>query len=266
MKKLVLGFILMLSLLITGCDNNERPYEIKKENGKLFVYSDGKPAKGIITSTMQDKSGNSVVVSEIYYDKGLPAGDFKLRNLNGYTIAEAKGKWIGPGSFKGTIKGLPNKTVNIESKGIYSIDTNYLINFDQYLDFPIKECLFDGESNVYITNERSETACEHIIKKNGHRRERTYLYPNKQIQLKTIFDENGYEIETMSFYKNGQMFKHSKKTDTSNFVKIWTEDGELYEINERDKNYKTLESYSVFEKGNELIPSRYSYNRNRNRN
>lgn len=253
MKKLVLGFILMLSLLITGCDNNEGPYETKKENGKLFVYSDGKPAKGIIASTMRDRSGNSVVVSEIYYDKGLPAGDFKLRNLNGYIIAEAKGKWIEPGYFEGTINSHDSK-----SKGIYSINTDYLINFDQYLNFPIQDCLVDGEYN----KQYSDGSSEHIIKKDDIIREHTYLYPDRQILSKTIFDENGYKIESTSFHPNRQMAVHFKSTDISNITKKWTEDGELIEINERDENYKTLESYSVFAKEGELIPFHYSYNKN----
>lgn len=259
MKKIILSFILILTVLLTGCDNNEGPYEIKKENGVLIMYSDSKPAKGIITNTVQDRSGNSVVVSEIYYDKGLPAGDFILRNLNGYTVAEAKGEWTGPGSFKGTINSHDSK-----SKGVYTINTNYLINFDQYLKFPIKDCLNDGKysGSVGETYPNTGVKSENIVKKNSKLREHTTFYSDKQIREKIIYNENGYEIERVLFYENGQMYQHSQRTDTSNFVKRWTEDGELYEINERDKNYKTLESYNVFKKGDELIPNYYYYNKN----
>lgn len=257
MKKVILIIILGLTVLLTGCDNNEGPYETRKENGKLSLYSDGKLAKGWITNTVQDRSGNSIVISEIYYDKGLPAGDFILCNLNGYTVAEAKGKWTGPGSFKGTMN-----SHNSKSKGIYSINSNYLIDFEKYLEFPIKECLMDGEYSGHIFIYGRNVKSENIVKKNDRITQHIYFYQNKQIAQKIIYNENGQEIESLRYYENGQISQHIQNTSISEIRKSWTEEGEIDSIDEQDMNYNTLESYGVFRKGEEIIPSRYTYNKN----
>ena len=46
--KRILRFILFLLLVIVfvSCDNNKGPFEIRREGGKLILYSDNKLAKG----------------------------------------------------------------------------------------------------------------------------------------------------------------------------------------------------------------------------
>lgn len=276
MKKVILIIILGLTVLLTGCDNNKGPYETRKENGKLVLYSDGKLAKGWITNTVQDRSGNSIIVSEIYYDKGLPAGDFILRNLNGYTVAEAKGKWTRPGSFKGTMN-----SHNSKSKGIYSINSNYLIDFEKHLEFPIKECLMDGEYSGHIFIYGRNVKSENIVKKNDRITQHIYFYQNKQIEQKIIYNENGQEIEIVSFYENGQIKMKSVKNeevwyypngqlqkqvtlnpvDGISLAQEWFSDGALKSIYEQKGSFD-IKHYYAMKRNGKAIPQDFKYDKN----
>ena len=89
MKKLM--FIFTLLLFLMGCDNNEGPFTSRMENGKKVLYSGDKLAKGWIEKTINDyNTGNNVKISEIYFDKGIPAGDFKLYSINGDLLSMEK--------------------------------------------------------------------------------------------------------------------------------------------------------------------------------
>lgn len=89
--KRILRFILFLLLVIVfvSCDNNKGPFEIRREGGKLILYSDNKLAKGWVDTNIND--GNVVVKSKsIEYKKGIPTGNFKIYDKNGLVIIEAK--------------------------------------------------------------------------------------------------------------------------------------------------------------------------------
>lgn len=250
MKKLILGLLIMITMFITGCDNNSGPFETKRENGVSILYSNNKLAKGWLTNTVQDRSGNSVTISEIYFDKGLPAGDFTLRNLEGHIIAEAKGKWIAANTFEGTIK---NHYSDETSEGTYYINSNFLLEFNQYLKFPIDLLLFTGEYN-------DNKYYKQIVKKNNIIIQETSFYKNKQIKEKNIYDNTGKIIEQITFYENGQMKYSLKNTDTSR-TEFRTEDGEIIKIHEAHGG-NVIEYYSVISVDGEIIPHNYQYNKN----
>lgn len=159
-KKLLKILMLLIMILLTGCDNNGGPFTTRQENGKMLLYSNNKPAKGGITNTVENRTGNLVVVSEIYYDKGIPNGNFILRNLAGYTVVEAKGTWEEEDVFNGEIKTFGQtiedsfnggiKDLNESATGKFYINRNYLIEYNGtqidgfILKFPLEKVLYNG--------------------------------------------------------------------------------------------------------------------------
>lgn len=159
MKKIILSLFTALLLFITGCDNNEGPFEIRVEQGKKVLYSGKKPAKGWIQNSIYNKwKDANVVVYEIYFNKGVPAGDFKLYNYNGELVVDGKGKWSKNG-FEGTIE---EPLSYGKGKGIYNIDPDFLISFngENYSEFSYKT-LIDGnysgsDSQFRVVNNKFE--------------------------------------------------------------------------------------------------------------
>lgn len=143
MKKIILTMFTTLLLLITGCDNNDGPFEIRLEEGKKILYSGEKLAKGWVKNTIYNPEKNAnVVVYEMYFDDGVPAGDFRLYNDEGELVVDGKGKWTNDG-FKGTIK---EPLSNGKGKGTFSINPSFLVSFngENYYNFSY-ETLIDGE-------------------------------------------------------------------------------------------------------------------------
>ena len=145
MKKIILSLFTALLLFITGCDNNEGPFEIRMEQGNKILYSGEKPAKGWVKNTIYNFNKDaSVVVYEIYFNNGVPDGDFRLYNEDGELVVDGKGKWNEKG-FEGVIE---EPLENGKGEGIFSINPNFLISFDgdDYFGF-CYHTLTDGKYN-----------------------------------------------------------------------------------------------------------------------
>lgn len=126
MKKLYLILCCIFTIFITGCDNNEGPFEKKRENGIIVLYSNNKPAKGWVEEKITDfNTGISVKKSEIEYNKGLPTGKFKFYNINGVLILDANLKKDGE-LYKGNI------VISDEAKmeGTFSINSDWIVEAD----------------------------------------------------------------------------------------------------------------------------------------
>lgn len=142
MKKGLLILLMGILFILTGCDNNKGPFQVKNENGIKVLYSGKKPAKGWVEQNIYNYTGESTKVYEIYFEDGLPAGDFRLFDTKGNLVVDAEGKWK-DGLFKGKIKEEYN---NVYAKGTFSINTDFLINFEgeRYISFS-RETLIDGD-------------------------------------------------------------------------------------------------------------------------
>ena len=127
MKKLIF-ILIMLMVILTGCDNNDGPFTERMENGKRVLYSGDKPAKGGVSLTIINKAGLEVTVSEIEYDKGRPTGNFTLYKANGTVMLEAKGKWEN-GLYNGNIKETYNDSEYVEAKGKFELPENFVLNY-----------------------------------------------------------------------------------------------------------------------------------------
>ena len=148
-------FVMLCCLFIlTGCDNNKGPFSIHKEDGENILYSGDNPAKGVVKKTVTNNDGTKVVVSEIKYNKGEPAGNFKLYDTNGVLLYNSKGKWVSNPNFstdvfKGKIEGLA-----YSGAGIFAINKDYLLYFDgDYSSSFLEDTLYDGvvKANEYDT-------------------------------------------------------------------------------------------------------------------
>lgn len=283
--KKILGMVMVLMLVVlTGCDNNKGPFETKQENGNIGMYSNGKPAKGGVARTVTNGSGNTVTVSEIYYDKGIPSGDFVLRNMEGYTIAEGKGKWKDIGVFEGTLYGKENNQA-IESKGVYSINMNYLMDFNgQNNAFPILRCLYTGEyeetrngivlykvtkDNNIATKETKfygKDSIEYEVIRNNQNveTEKNEYYKNGKLARQTICDEEGYERELTKYFENGQMdLQRLTSPDGDKSVTNWSDDGTLTYYIKNNKDFTYYDSYNAIysNKMKKIIPAEFTYHK-----
>lgn len=239
----ILPVIILSAVMLTGCDNNEGPFSRRMENGHQVLYSGEKPAKGMITNTVDNLNNTVTKVSEMYVDKGLPAGDFKLYDTSGNLLAEGKGKWKN-GMFDGEIvdylMGSDNKSV---VKGTFNLDSDALLDFEgsggevvemegtlyngsckrKSLSFNKKDGLIDGEYLVYVYgNSYPEGKPVSFLSEKGNyiagKREGKYTYysasdvvakeenyKNGMLNGKTIiYDENG-NIDKEIEYRDGKM-------------------------------------------------------------
>ena len=197
MKKLLGVLLVLTALIFTGCDNNEGPFQVKNENGEKVLYSGEKPAKGWVQNEVYNSSGESTKVYEIYFDKGVPAGDFKLYDLKGNLLVDAKGKWQN-GLFEGKIE-EPERNAIVTGK--FAINPAYLINFSgtEYYDFSA-ETLIDGEyKSDYRTysKKNNEYDGEYIL----------YNRDNGQLLEKCFFQAGELVGDYISYYSNGTLRK-----------------------------------------------------------
>lgn len=156
MKKMIkiLSAVILSLFVFTACENNDGPIIHRMEEGKIVVYSGKKPAKGLITNTIND--GTDVIkVSEVYVDKGVPAKDFKLYATDGKTFIEGKGKWK-DGMFEGEITGHNfdfDDNLHLTAKGTFKFNPDVILRYrgDFFEALEVVETIYDG---VYDSNFR----------------------------------------------------------------------------------------------------------------
>lgn len=231
MKKLILSITVLLAVLLAGCDNNKGPFQTRQENGQVILYSKKKPAKGNVSTSVVNNSGNTIIVSEVYYDKGIPAGNFILRDLNGYVIADAKGKWTKRNTFEGAITGVVFG-VKTESKGTYSIDANYLTSYEGVnYGFDVSELIINGMFKSYydggkllkhdaVMKDGKPVKYNTYFKEGGLEEEFTskdgvvtsnIYFDNRNLRCGTI-SKNNILVEETSYNQAGYIEMHFKKT------------------------------------------------------
>ena len=195
MKKLM--FIFTLLLFLMGCDNNEGPFTSRMENGKKVLYSGDKLAKGWIEKTINDyNTGNNVKISEIYFDKGIPAGDFKLYSINGDLFVHGKGKWD-KNKFKGIIK---EPLISGKGEGIFNINSDLLISFNGDT----------GYSLAYKTMEDGKyVGAAFEFKRINNKYDDKYLgyYPNGSPKYNVDYKNGEKNGKYLEYYQNGS-FKY----------------------------------------------------------
>lgn len=199
MKKLIFLLLSTLLLVLTGCDNNEGPFEIRRENGMSILYSNGKYASGPVATTVRSYGGAVVTVSNINYKDGLPDGNFTLYDLDGIPIVEAKGKMSSDGRFQGKIT-FAN---NVSAEGEAIVDIYELLNFEG----GNSEYLFKYfNATVTLSSEKKIR----IYENGSVSKEYTY-YDNKMSKLETKAEYlQGYDniVEyAEDYYENGNLFR-----------------------------------------------------------
>lgn len=146
MKKMpkIISAIVLSVFMFTACDNNKGPYIKKMENGHQVIYSGEKPAKGMISHSINNSNNTWTRVLELYVNKGIPAGDFKLYDIYGHLLIDAKGKWK-KGMFDGEIFfhdieddvfteccGVVKKEINM--KGTFKISPDKILDYEGNYD------------------------------------------------------------------------------------------------------------------------------------
>lgn len=222
MKKLLGVLLVLMSLIFTGCDNNEGPFEIKRENGHKVLYSNGKLAKGMIQSTWYDyNSGESVVTSTYYVEKGIPAGDFTLYDRRGNMLLKAEGKWK-DGLFNGKIE----ERNGTKAVGDFNISKDLIISYDGLgtSDFSYKTLVNGTLKNEYYNFSK---------KNNKYDKEYIEYYGNgnSNIKLKIQYNEGVYNGKYIEYYENGNKFKEIPYKDNkeNGVVKQYYENGKIRE-------------------------------------
>lgn len=221
MKKILL--ILILLLFLIGCDNNEGPFEVIKEEGVTRLYSDGKYAKGLVNNYGYDYMGNKVLVSTVEYNQGLPTGNFTIYNLEGKELFKFQGK-IDKEIFKGKII-YPSGRITEGKMGIY-IDA--IINY-QGEWVPIVSKYIDTVDYSGRTIEKYKN--DFLYEK--------YTYYDKELKnLKTKIiykEENRYPEKIKyaeEYYESGKLFRKytlnsAPSSDGGEFYSMFVE--EFYE-------------------------------------
>ncbi|MBS9776163.1 MAG: hypothetical protein KGV57_03625 [Fusobacterium sp.] len=181
MKKIILMVLLVLGLI--ACDNNEGPFETRKENGLSVLYSNGKLAKGWVEQTNYDFNTDATVkISEIEYDEGMPTGNFKFYDYNGVLYLKAETKEEN-GVYKGKI--IIGHDQNEVLEGEFSINPNWIV------DGKVK---VDNKSGIMLRG--SEIFMATCI--NG-----TISSP----QLKATKKDGKYDGAYESYFGNGQLYE-----------------------------------------------------------
>lgn len=229
MKKLLSIIILGILFILTGCDNNDGPFQIKNENGRKILYSGKKPAKGWVEYTVYNRDNTTTTIYEIDFKDGKPSGDFTLYSLNGKKIFEGKGKWKDE-MFVGEILLTYTGGEKLYGEGKFTFDRTSLLNYPDYVSkginysYVIKgiaQSLYDGEINddgsITIMKD-GKLVKEEIKYNNGYKA--IVKYDNEGIMIdKTVYDEQG-----KLFMKNYQEkeFWHEVEYDEKEQVKYHT--------------------------------------------
>jgi antitoxin component YwqK of YwqJK toxin-antitoxin module len=207
MKKLLkFLFLIITTIFFIACDNNDGPFETRRENGHKVLYSGGKLAKGMIQSTWYDfKSGETVVTATYYVDKGIPAGNFTLYDQRGNLILSFEGK-VEDNLFKGEM----TLTDLGKANGQFNINPDWILEYDGSYSY-IREA--KTLPTAVLFNGVAETNLEEVTMKNGKRDGLNTLYSAEgNVNMEKFYD-NGHlkrqikyfsdGIRTTEYYKNG---------------------------------------------------------------
>lgn len=192
MKKIILMIFTTLLLFTLSYAENK----IKVENGKKIVYSDNNLAKGLIKNIIYNSDKNmDIVISEIYFNDGIPAGDFKLYNKNGELVIDGKGKWNDEG-FEGTIESPLFKG---KVEGLFHINTDFLISYigDNYEEITLKN-IINGKIFLYSQNGEIEV-------KNGAFIKMIAYYNNGNLKSTLDIKNDKIHGEYLEYYENGNL-------------------------------------------------------------
>lgn len=209
MKKLLLVILLGTALLLSGCDNNKGPFEIRRENGVVVLYSNNKPAKGIVQKKVKNNNNEIVIVSEIFFDKGIAVKEFKLYNLNGEMIVEGNGLWE-ENNFTGTVKEKGNTFVG---NGIFNINRDFLIAYQgkESLDNFVEKTLRNGKYTQYY---KDGTIHAKLNLQNGKVNGRCIIYyENGNTMTINNFKDGKLDGEWLYYYENGDLRYSSNYKD-----------------------------------------------------
>lgn len=210
MKKLLGVLLVLTALIFTGCDNNEGPFEIRREDGHKVLYSNGKLAKGMIKTTWYDyNSGETVVVSEYYVDKGVPAGNFILYDRKGEKLISFEGE-VKNGLFIGKMtRDTENYSVNTgeyipykkRSKGEYTLNPDWLLTYDGEQHYTAV-----GLYSSVLKNGKVDSDDEkyNVVNGNPDGKVETYFVETGKISGISIW-ENGDEKFSISYYENDKI-------------------------------------------------------------
>ena len=223
-----LPMTLLCLFVFTACDNAKGPFSYKLENGVKVLYSGDKPAKGNILNKNRNRDGVTTTLAEIYYDKGVPAGKFKLYSTKGVLLVDADGKWDGS-MFTGKIK---EPTINGEGKGTFSINRAYLMDYSG-------QNLYDtGASfaNSVLYDGHVKSDLEEISRVKGER----------DGVFKTFYSPGVIKYE--GTYKNGK--------ENGKFISYDT-DGSIYEEKEMKNGKNDGKSVNYDLNGNPIVIQYY---------
>lgn len=214
--KRILRFILFLLLVIVfvSCDNNKGPFEIRREGGKLILYSDNKLAKGWVDTNIND--GNVVVKSKsIEYKKGIPTGNFKIYDKNGLVIIEAKLKNKEKNIFQGQMVTIADDKLR-KAIGEFSLDTDYLIEGISYEDIDLPfESIINGDIEVKYKNNQIKYRGKY---KNSKRiGEHVSYFENGNLEAKGEYREDG-SANRVEYYMNGNLALRELFSDYNNRI------------------------------------------------
>ena len=234
-KLKLLGVFILLLFFVSCGENNEGPFEVRKENGKLVLYSDNKLAKGWVERTYTDfNSEITYKMSEIEYDKGLPTGKFKYYNTNGNLIFDADLKKKGD-IYKGTVKiGVEQDNI---LKGEFKLNSDWIVTdkdtristSDTVLNFS-KEALYNGSvDGPLLKLNKINGQLDGAFEK---------YYSNGQLESKKFFKNGELDGVVEKYYSNGQL-------ETKGIFK----NGELDGVVEKYYRNGQLESKGIFKNG-----------------
>ena len=218
MKKLLgILFLTITTVFFTACDNNEGPFETRRENGHKVLYSNGKLAKGMIQNTWKDfTSGETVVVSEYYVEKGIPMGNFNLYDQSGNLVL----------TFKGDVKNelFIGEMLSADSgiaTGEFNLNPDWILGYDGSYEY------VQSAQNIPTTvlfNGNAETNSEKVTMKNGKKDGLNIEYSkNGKINDEKFYD-NGHLIKEIGYYLDGTITKeyHENGNLKSKEAKLFT--------------------------------------------
>lgn len=206
MKKiLVIVFCILFNIALA-----QGNFQVKNENGKKFIYENGKLAKGRIANRnpLYDKTeqGYPVILIEMEVKNGLPSGDFKGYE---YNVIQEKNllKVTGDGKlkediFKGEIK-YYRDTGEIYKKveGKLKFNSDNLISYGEASDIHYK--MIEGKIIKYYIN-GNKSSISKIKNEKLHGKQESY-YENKK-QKEIINYRKGKKHGTLKgYYENGKI-------------------------------------------------------------
>lgn len=238
MKK-ILKFILFLLLMtfLISCDNNKGPFEVRREGGKLVLYSDNKLAKGWVDT--DTNAGNAVVKSKsIEYEKGLPTGNFKIYDENGLIVIETKLKNTGASVFQGQMITSEDGILK-KATGEFLIDTDYLIDGISFEDTDLP---FRSIVNGDIETKYKDGQIQYKGKYKNSRRigEHVSYYENGNLEAKGEYREDG-SADRVEYHMNGNLALKESFSDYYNDIHNGTYEG-YYESGQLGVREKYLEN------------------------